>query len=316
MDLSGGQRLDMAAALIVGLAAWIAYVRAGRPAVRAAQRARDEALRYVRRPGRPGEEQGPASLRGAFSRLLADWGGRLPLFTPKQQKELSQLLVAAGVRQVYGLQLLVAVKVLCGGLGVAAALFVLGSRPAAAPFSLSLLVMLSGFMVGMIAPELLLKRWVRWRRRRIHRFLSDALDLMVICTNAGYSLSATLRTVATEMKPLCPPLADELELTFHETQVSADTVAALRHLAERTGVDSVRSLVTTLIQSHRYGTPITQALKVLARSERAARLLRLEEMGAKLSVKITLPMMLLILPAVFIVIGAPAYLSLTETLAK
>ncbi len=316
MELSGVQRLDVAAVVIVGLMAWIAYVRAGRPGVRAAQRARDEALRYVRRSGRSGEEAEQTSLRGAFSRLLADWGGRLPLFTPKQQKDLIRLLVAAGFRQVYGLQVFVAVKVLCGGLGVAAALFWLGARPVAAPFALSLLAMLSGFMVGMIAPELALKGWVRRRRRRIHRFLSDALDLMVICTNAGYSLNATIRTVATEMKPLCPPLADELELTFHETQVNADTVAALRHLSERTGVDSVRSLVTTLIQSHRYGTPITQALKVLARTERSARLLRLEEMGAKLSVKITLPMMLLILPAVFIVIGAPAFLSLKEAITK
>ena len=308
--------LGVAATMVVGVVAWVAFLRAGSQSVRAAQRARVEAGRYVRRGSVGGEDDASRPIHRSVNRLLAEWGSKLPLFNPKQQKEIVRLLIAGGFRQMAALQVFVAIKVLCGGLGVAGALLELGTSQTDRPFVISLITTLAGFMAGMVAPEMALKALVRRRRKQIHRHLSDALDLMVICTNAGYSLNATLRNVATEMKSLCKPLSDELELTFHETQLNSDTVLALRSFADRTGVESVRTLVTTLIQSHRYGTPITQALKILARSERSARLLRLEEQGAKLSVKITMPMMILILPAVFIIIGGPAFLSLSEALSK
>jgi|GEM_PF-740776 tight adherence protein C len=308
--------LGVAATLAVGIVAWVAFVRAGSSSVRAAQRAKDEAGRYARPSSNKGEDDAAKPIHHSLGRLLADWGAKLPLFNPKQQKDIVRQLVAAGYRQSHTLQIFVAIKVLCGGLAVAGALTGLGAQKDDMPFAISMTVTMGAFIIGMMAPEMVLKLMVRRRRKQINRYLSDALDLMVICTNAGYSLNATLRTVATEMKALCKPLGEELELTFHETQLNADTISSLRNLAERTGVESVRSLVTTLVQSHRYGTPITQALKILARSERHARLLRLEEQGAKLSVKITLPMMLLILPAVFILIGAPAFLSLSETITR
>ena len=304
-------QLEIGATLVVGIVAWVAYVRSGSVSVRASQRAKDEAGRYARHAVNA-EEQADVPLRQQLARLLANWGGKLPLFNATQQGQIAHQLTAGGFRQIYALQAFVAIKVLCGGLGVLGVSTALGNAwlPSSSMF-VSAIFMVAGLLLGMLAPEIVLKVAVRRRQKQINRFLSDALDLMVICTNAGYSLSATIRCVAREMRPICRPLAEELEFTFQETQISSDTVAALRNLAERTGVESLRGLVATLIQSYRYGTPMTQALKVLARSERTARLLRLEEQGAKLAVKMTIPMMLLVLPAVMIIVGGPAFLRLS-----
>lgn len=159
-----------------------------------------------------------------------------------------------------------------------------------------------------MGPDLALSKRVRMRQSAIHKAVPDALDLLVICTNAGCSLGASIKRLGHEMKAFSPALANELEITAHEIQVNADPVEGLRRLAERTGVESLRSLVATLIQAHQYGTPITQSLKTLARTERTTRLLMLEEKGAKLAVKMTMPMMLLILPAVMLISGGPAML--------
>ena len=104
--------------------------------------------------------------------------------------------------------------------------------------------------------------------------------------------------------------ADELALTTHELQLSGDRHTALRNLAERVGTSSVRSLVATLIQAQQYGTPITQSLRTLAKSERNARMLSLEERAAKLATKITIPMIMFILPTVILIAGGPAALNL------
>jgi len=125
-------------------------------------------------------------------------------------------------------------------------------------------------------------------------------------------LNSALHRVAEELGMVAPEIADELRLTSHELQVSSDTVTVLERLADRVKLESVDSLVSTLVQSRQYGTAITQALRVLARSERTARLMRLEEQAAKLAVKITIPMMIFILPTVLIVGAGPAVLSLMD----
>lgn len=310
-------RLDVLAVLVIGIVAWIALVRSRSVSVKASERALAEARRFTVAATPAAEAAPEIPLGRRVMRLLAAWGKKLPLFNAKQQGEISRQLIAAGLRQIYALQAFVAIKVMCGAVGVSLVSVALG-REWIAPQSamVSMILMVGGFLVGMLAPELVLKSLVRRRQKQIHRSLSDALDLMVICTNAGYSLSATLRCVATELKTISPAIADELEFTFQETQIQSDTIAALRNLAERTGVESLRALSATLIQSHRYGTPITQSLKVLAKSERTARMLRLEEQGAKLAVKITIPMMLLILPAVMLLLGGPAFMHVSEALTR
>lgn len=251
-------------------------------------------------------------LRERATRMMIGWGQKLPLFNPKQRKQVQDQLLTAGFRHPHALSIYVATKLAGGAVGVVAGV-VLGRSFNVMPLVAVIMVM-GGLQVGMLGPEIALRRRVVARRQAIHRSLPDALDLMVICTNAGYSLGATIRRLAMELAEISPALANELEVTSHEIQMSGDPVSGLRNLAERTGVPSLRAMVATLVQAHQYGTPITQSLKTLARTERTTRILTLEEKGAKLAAKMTMPMMLLILPAVMLVSGAPAFLRLMESM--
>ena len=291
-------------------------LRLNRPEARAADRARE----VVREAGgaasqaraAEGEDEERAPLHVRAGSLMARLGDRLPLFNAKQRREVRNLLLTAGFRQSHALSLFITVKLIAGAVGgmggvLAIRLLADGISPV-----VPAMLVLGGLQVGLMLPEIALRKRVAARRGAIHRALPDALDLMVICTNAGYSLGASIKRLSLEMRPVCPPLAHELEITAHEIQMNADPVEGLRHLAERTGVESLRSLVATLIQAHQYGTPITQSLKTLARTERTTRILTLEEKGAKLATKLTMPMMLLILPAVMLISGGPAFLRMME----
>ena len=251
-------------------------------------------------------------LRERATRMMIGWGQKLPLFNPKQRKQVQDQLLTAGFRHPHALSIYVATKLAGGAVGVVAGV-VLGRSFNVMPL-VAVIMAMGGLQVGMLGPEIALRRRVVARRQAIHRSLPDALDLMVICTNAGYSLGATIRRLAMELAEISPALANELEVTSHEIQMSGDPVSGLRNLAERTGVPSLRAMVATLVQAHQYGTPITQSLKTLARTERITRILTLEEKGAKLAAKMTMPMMLLILPAVMLVSGAPAFLRLMESM--
>ena len=123
-----------------------------------------------------------------------------------------------------------------------------------------------------------------------------------------------MRRVADEMAQICPPLAAELALTADELRLSGDSARALHRLAERVDVPSVRALISMLTQSMRYGTPITQALRTLSRTERIAHMVALEEAAAKLAPKMVLPMMVFILPAVCAVAAGPAMIQLVAML--
>lgn len=176
-----------------------------------------------------------------------------------------------------------------------------------------LLAIFGGIFIGSLLPRLVLDLLVKRRQEAIRQALPDALDLLVIITNAGLALNAALDRVADEMTAVAPELADELKLTAMQLRVSSDVERVLNGLAQRTDLESMRSLVSTLIQARKYGTAITRALRILAQSERTARMMQLEEQAAKLAVKITVPMMLFILPTVLIVAAGPAILSMIRT---
>ncbi|MCA3889431.1 MAG: type II secretion system F family protein, partial [Burkholderia sp.] len=165
---------------------------------------------------------------------------------------------------------------------------------------------------GVIVPEYVLGAMIRRRRRIIAACFPDALDLLVICTMAGNSLASGIRRVAHELSRICPPLADELTVCADELTLSGDVSATLAHFATRVDFTSARSLATTLTQSQRFGTPITQALRTLSRTERTEQIVALEERAAKLAPKITLPMMLFILPTVCLIAAGPAAIRLLE----
>lgn len=302
----------LAAVLLVVL---LVSLRLNRPEALAAERARE----VVRAAGGQaskgtGEEQPEENLKDQVGALLIRLGQKLPLFNAKQRKALQNKLQTAGFRQSHALSVFIALKLLFGAAGVVLGVIVIRVMLEEVSGIIQLMLALGGLQFGMLLPEIILGRIVAARRRAIYRTLPDALDLMVICTNAGYSLGATIKRLSVELAELCPALANELEITSHEIQMNGDPVAGLRNLAERSGVDALRAMVATLVQAHQYGTPITQSLKTLARTERTTRILALEEKGAKLVTKMTMPMMLLILPAVMLISGAPAFLKMMEAL--
>lgn len=248
-------------------------------------------------------------------RLLSFLGQRIPLFNSSQRKEMRKKLTAAGYRQSMALPVLMGISCTTALLlgGIATLLF--WSR---LPEIMVLRLGMVGVAVyfGILLPRIVLDRLVQRRQLAISNSFPDALDLMVICANAGLGLNATIQRVAIEMELLAPELTDEFSLTAAQLQLSGDPAEVLQEMAERIDLDSLRSLASTLVQSRQYGTPISDALRVLAASERTARRMRTEEAAAKLSAKMTLPIMLFILPTVLLVMGAPAVLGMMAAFGK
>jgi len=251
------------------------------------------------------------NLRGGVVQLLRRLGSAIPLFSATQRTEVGQKLVAAGFRSPQAL-LIMAGASLLSALAALVAVVLFGWPRLDNELTYKLGAALLALYVCSLLPRLVLDRFVVRRQRAIERSLPDALDLLVICSNAGLGLNSAIQRVSEELEQVAPALSDELRLTSSELQLSADASTVLEGLAERTRLPAMRSLVSTLVQSRQYGTAITQALRVLARTERTARMMRLEEAAAKLSVKITMPMMLFILPTVLIVAAGPAILSLMD----
>lgn len=152
------------------------------------------------------------------------------------------------------------------------------------------------------------------RYRAIQKSLPDVLDLMTICAEAGLSLVATLDRVAKELAISYPEMSEEVSMTSIEIGFLPDRNKALTNLAERCQLPEIRGLVSVLIQTERYGTPIAQAMRVLSAEFRTARMLRAEQKAARLPALMTVPMIVFILPTLFIVIIAPAAVKLMDTI--
>ena len=146
--------------------------------------------------------------------------------------------------------------------------------------------------------------------------MPDGFDLLVICAEAGLSLDAALERVSRELADASPELADELGLAAVELSFLPDRTKALENLAERVPLPGMRALINTLVQTERYGTPLSQSLRVLSAELRHERMMRAEEKAARLPAILTLPMIVFIMPALFIVLIGPAILQVIDQLAK
>lgn len=173
-----------------------------------------------------------------------------------------------------------------------------------------------GLYFGLKFPWLYVRKKRKKRYLAIQRALSDVLDLMTICAEAGLSLAATLDRVAKELAISYPEMAEELSLTSIETGFLPDRKQALNNLAQRCQLPEIRGVVSVLIQTEKYGTPIAQALRVLSAEFRQARMLRAEQKAARLPALMTVPMITCILPTLFIIIIAPAIVKLLDTVNK
>ena len=184
------------------------------------------------------------------------------------------------------------------------------------PLQNALLYVIFAFVVGFFLPRYMLARITRNRQRDLRWGLADALDLMVISVEAGLGLNAAMMKVASELKDVHHAIALEFELANLEIRVGRDRDEALRNLAERTGVDDLRSLVAMLIQTDKFGTSIAKGLRVFSDSLRTKRRQRAEQEAHKAAVKLLFPLACFLFPTLFIAILGPAALNLIDTLGK
>ncbi len=171
-------------------------------------------------------------------------------------------------------------------------------------------------VLGYFMPDIWVKNAAQKRQQKIQLSLPDALDLMVTCAEAGLSLEALMKRVASELAKGAPELSDELGLTCIEMEFLPDRRQALVNLAERTDLPGIRALVNALQQSSKFGTPLSQAMRVLASEFRDDRIVKAEEKAARLPVLLTVPMVLFILPPLIIVLVGPAILRVADQFVK
>ncbi|HEX6073322.1 MAG TPA: type II secretion system F family protein [Sphingomicrobium sp.] len=172
----------------------------------------------------------------------------------------------------------------------------------------------AGILVGSYkAPDLWLKNKVSKRSKAIQKGLPDALDLMVICAEAGLTVDAAFNRTAKELGKAYPELGDEWGLTAIELGFLNERRQAFENLAMRVDLEAVRGVVTTMVQTEKYGTPLASALRVLSAEFRHARMMRAEEKAARLPAIMTIPLILFILPTLFIVILGPAACAINDS---
>jgi tight adherence protein C len=231
---------------------------------------------------------------------------KLNLKTMMEQPDLRKKLLMAGKRSNAALISFTFARIsLPLVLAIFTAVVAFGGRGATSPPVMKLLFVIIAAVVGFYLPSILLSNQVSKRQQEVVSKLPDALDLMVICVESGMSLEAAFQKVSEEMAVDAPELSEEFALTYPELAFLSDRRAALENLAERTGLPTIKSMVMSLIQAERYGTPIGQSLRVVAGENRDTRMSKAEEKAASLPAKLTVPMVLFFLPVVFMVLIGP-----------
>ena len=229
-------------------------------------------------------------------------------------KKLQKQLMQAGFRSPSAPIMYRAIQLLSLGGFPAAVAF--GCIVLARPLNSAVLFILFAFVIGFFLPRFVLRRMILKRQRLVRWGLADALDLMVISIEAGLGLNAAMMKVGSELKEVHPDICDEFELANLEIRVGRDRDEALRNLAERTGVDDLRSLVAMLIQTDKFGTSIAKAIRAFSDSLRTKRRQRAEQAAQKAAVKLLFPLACFLFPTLFIALLGPAALQLYDTFSK
>ena len=253
----------------------------------------DAVDRAVGRPGR------------TISKVLQPLGW---LVRPTKAAELSRLrnrLIQGGMRSPYALETFLAAKLV---IAFVATVFMLemNARAFHLPFPLDLVLPVWTCIVAFFLPNVWLSSRVRDRQTQVQRALPDAMDLLVTCVEAGLALDAAMARVAQEMDLVEPLLAQEMKHTMLEIQAGIRRADAFRRLASRTGVEDLRTLSAMIIQTEMFGTSVSRALRVHSEAMRTKRMQHAEEKAAMVSVKMTVPLILFILPSLLAVVLGPA----------
>jgi tight adherence protein C len=239
---------------------------------------------------------------------------KLKLLQKNQSADLQSFLISAGIRSKDAIFVLLFFQFITPFLFFALSLLYLSiSISDLSEAGLKLVIPLIAFYLGMKFPGYIVRRKRKKRYLYIQRALADTLDLLMICAEAGLSLAQGLERVSRELGNVYPEMADELSLTSIELSFQPDRAKTMLNLANRVQLPEIRGIVNVLIQTEKYGTPIAQALRTLSQEFRTQRMLRAEQKAARLPAIMTVPMILFILPTLFIVVVAPAAIQLIDT---
>jgi tight adherence protein C len=296
--------------LLVGASHWFYEKRSRLRRVRAATGKRQGRLAMTGGGLKP-QKNGQLS-QGAVALMKASTG-KLSIVKGGALSETKRLLVSAGYRSrdaivVYTFFKLVAPLVFLAG----AALYVYGTDPIGKGAMFDAAAVVAAALLGSKLPDIILKNGRQKRLDSIRKALPDSLDMLVICAEAGLSSDAALKRVVAETSRKSSVLGEELNQTALELSFMPERRIALENFAERAPLPSVNAFVNTMIQAEKYGTPLARAFKVLSQEQRTERMLRAEEKAGRLPATMTVPMMLFILPALFIVLIGPAVLDILD----
>lgn len=243
--------------------------------------------------------------------------GRLQVLQEEQIKEVQQKLAQAGIRSkdlavavIFGRMVL---PILFGGTAIFL-IYIVDMWPTLTSFKRSGFAM-GALILGYKAPDLFVDNMRQKRTDAIRKGLPDALDLLVICAEAGLTVDSAFARVSKELGRAYPELGEEFALTSIELGFLTERRQAFENLAYRVNLESVKGVVTTMIQTEKYGTPLASALRVLSAEFRNERMMRAEEKAARLPAIMTVPLILFILPVLFIVILGPAACSLADAMS-
>ena len=244
---------------------------------------------------------------------------QLKLTQQHSMDELQKRMTRAGYRSKDAVIIYAFAKLVAPFAALALGL-VLAKIDWSAPFAVAKiwkwLIVLSVAYFGSSFPDIVIRNRRDKRYHAIRKGLPDALDLMMICAEAGLSLAAALDRVSKELGRSYPEIAEELSLTSVELGFLPDRTVALKNLAERVDLQEIRGFVNVIVQTDKYGTPLSQALRVLSKEFRTERMLRAEQKAARLPAMMTVPMIVFILPTLFVIVMAPAIISVLDTTSK
>ncbi len=311
----GAAMSSTAAVLLFGFTAAALAVLGFVSALRALRPSGDPILRRLRPrpPAAAPEPVASSSGSGSAGKMLSALGA-VGGSDPDEAKRTRQLLIQAGLRGESAPRILAGAKVLfalCLPLS-----FLWINSGLEHPLRLGIPISVWLCTMGYFAPSFWVSMRARQRRALIERGLPDALDLMVTCVEAGLGLDAAIQRVCADLKLSWPALSEELNLTSLELKAGITRTDAFRRLHGRTGVDELKTLAATLAQAEMFGTSIAVSLRLQASGMRVRRMHRAEERAAVVSVKMTIPLVLCILPSLIAIVIGPAAVNIAHSLSR
>jgi tight adherence protein C len=260
---------------------------------------------------RKNEAAAPEGKRAEKTSFIVRFGQAVSRpFMPTKGEKISTARRNLGHAGIYAP---LAVKTLYGFKFIFLVVGLVGGYVAGVLSDMPMLCLPLGALAGFYAPVIWLKQMIKSNQKKLDYGLADALDLMVVCVEAGLTMDAAMQRVGQEMAMVHPALSRELGITHMETRIGLSRGEALKNLGSRTGSPALQSLSAMLLQAERFGTSIAQALRVHAESLRLNRQFKAEEMAAKTSVKMSFPLVLFIFPATFIILMGPTVLQLLDS---